>query len=98
MEPNLPGNCPDLRLLVDFFLGKLDEHAMETIFGHLEICPSCENLLEQIETRNPVPFLQKLRSMNLTADRIFLQEPEFQQTLKNLPTVIDQSFRAPPEH
>ncbi|MEZ6035556.1 MAG: hypothetical protein R3C17_20865 [Planctomycetaceae bacterium] len=93
----MPGKCPDLRLLIDFYLGKLDEEAMETIFVHLEICDSCEKLLEQIENKHPVPFLQKLRSMNLTTDRAYLHEPEFQQALQNLPTVIDQSLRESPE-
>lgn len=98
MESSLPVECPDLRQLIDFYLGKLDEAATEIVFSHLEICQSCETRLEQIENKHPVPFVQKLRSMNLTADRPYLQEPEFQQALQNLPTVIDQSLGAAPEH
>lgn len=90
MDPETRALCPDLRQIVDFYLGKLDEDFIEGIFVHLEVCGACEKLLEQIEKKHSVPFLEKLKSMSLTDDRAFLQEDEYQQAVRNLPTVIEQ--------
>lgn len=92
MDSISPVNCPDLRQIIDFYLGKLDDEATEAVFAHLETCRSCESLMEQIEHKHSVPFVQKLRSMNLTIDREYLQESEFQQAIRNLPTMIERTL------
>jgi len=82
--------CPTRCQLVDFVLGKLDEHDEEVVSKHLHQCAQCAALVERLEAEVSDELLRLLRRSG--SGEPFPEESECRQVLNRLKSLLSGPF------